>query len=124
MQKTSTQSPRFMKNPDVVVHEEDPDGALVFNPDTDQIRVLNQTGFYIWKLCDGSHDMKSLVASVRESFDEVPDDNVSGQVEDFVNEIVSAGFIGTVEEKQGQAHSVLGIEPRHAIWGIVKNHEL
>ena len=99
MQKTSTQSPRFMKNPDVVVHEEDPDGALVFNPDTDQIRVLNQTGFYIWKLCDGSHDMKSLVASVRESFDEVPDDNVSGQVEDFVNEMVSAGFIGTVEEK-------------------------
>jgi len=98
MQKTSTQSPRYFRNPDVVIHEEDPDGALVFNPDTDQIKVLNQTGFFIWQLCDGSHDMESLVAGVRESFEEVPDDNVSGQVEDYVNEMVSAGFIGTVEE--------------------------
>jgi hypothetical protein len=97
--ETSTQAPRFIKNPDVVLHEEDPDGALVFNPDTDQIRVLNQTGFFVWQLCDGSHDMQSLVSGVRASFDDVPDDNVSTQVEDFVNEMVGAGFIGTVEEE-------------------------
>ena len=96
--KTSTQVQRFIKNPDVVLHEEDPDGALVFNPDTDQIRVLNQTGFFIWQSCDGSIGMEGIVSCVRESFDEVPDDNVSGQVEDYVNEMVNAGFIGTVEE--------------------------
>jgi len=98
--KTSTQVQRFIKNPDVVLHEEDPDGALVFNPDTDQIRVLNQTGFFIWQLCDGSIGMEGIVSCVRESFDEVPDDNVSGQVEDYVNEMVNAGFIGTVEEER------------------------
>ena len=97
-EEISSQVPRFIRNPDVVLHEEDPDGALIYNPDTDQIRVLNQTGFFVWQLCDGSHDMPSLVAGVRDSFDEVPDDNVSAQVEDYVNEMVSAGFIGTVEE--------------------------
>ena len=97
-EKTSTQVQRFIRNPDVVLHEEDPDGALVFNPDTDQIRVLNQTGYFVWQLCDGSHDMQSLVTSVRGSFDEVPEINVSTQVEDYVNEMVNAGFIGTVEE--------------------------
>ena len=99
MQKTSTHSPRYFRNPDVVIHEEDPDGALVYNPDTDQITVLNQTGFFIWQLCDGSHDMQGIVSSVRGSFDSVPEDQVSGQVEDYVNEMVSAGFIGTVEEE-------------------------
>ncbi len=99
-EKSSTHQPRFMKNPDVVIHEEDPDGALVFNPDTDQIRVLNQTGFYIWKLCDGSHDMQSITSSIQESFDRVPEDQVSEQVEVFVNEMVTAGFIGTVDDKE------------------------
>jgi hypothetical protein len=98
-EEISSQATRFIRNPDVVLHEEEPDGALIYNPDTDQIRVLNQTGFFVWQLCDGSHDMQSLVAGVRDSFDEVPDDNVSGQVEDFVNEMVSVGFIGTVEEE-------------------------
>ena len=100
MQKTSTQSPRYLRNPDVVIHEEDPDGALVFNPDTDQIKVLNQTGFFIWQLCDGSYDMESIIARVKETFDEIPEDQVSAQVEDYVNEMVSAGFIGIVEEER------------------------
>ena len=99
MQKTSIQSPRYLRNPDVVIREEDPDGALVFNPDTDQIKVLNQTGFFIWQLCDGSHDKEGIVRCVRESFDKVPEDQVSGQVEDFVNDMLSAGFIGTAEEE-------------------------
>ncbi len=98
-EKTSTQVQRLIRNPDVVLHEEDQDGALVFNPDTDQIKVFNQTGFFIWRLCDGSHDMEKIIARVREGFDGVPEDQVSGQVEDFVNDMVEAGFIGTVEER-------------------------
>ena len=98
MQKTSTSPPRYFRNPDVVIHEEDPDGALIFNPDTDQIKVLNQTGFFIWQLCDGSHDMERIIARVRETFDGVPEDQVLIQVQDFVNDMVGSGFIGTVEE--------------------------
>ena len=99
-EKKSTLPQRFMRNPDVVIHEEDPDGALVFNPDTDQIWVLNQTGFFIWQLCDGSHDMQSIASRIQEAFDRVPEDQVSEQVEIFVNEMVTAGFIGTVEDKR------------------------
>lgn len=43
----------LLRNPDVVLREEDPDGALLFNPDTNQIRVINTTGLFIWKHCDG-----------------------------------------------------------------------
>ena len=93
--------PRFLRNPDVVLHEEDPDGALVFCPDTDQIRVLNQTGFFVWQLCDGGHDLDSIVSNVLKSFDDVPEDKVFQEIEGFINEMVAAGFIGTVENEAG-----------------------
>jgi hypothetical protein len=89
---------QYMRNPDVVVKEEDEDGALVFNPDTDQIRVLNPTGFHIWKLCDGSRDLSGITSAVQESFDQVPEDGVTDQVKAFVDDMVDAGFIGIVEE--------------------------
>ena len=98
MKKALNQSARFIRNPDVVIREEDPDGALAFNPDTDKIRVFNPTGFFIWQLCDGSRDMVGLVDQVRSSFDKVPENLVSDQIREFIGEMVQAGFIGTVED--------------------------
>jgi hypothetical protein len=53
-------------NPDVVLRKEDPNGELLFNPDTNLIRVLNHTDLFIWKLCDGRHDWKKIIAGIRE----------------------------------------------------------
>ena len=98
MEKTSTQAYCYIKNPDVVVAEEDSDGALIYNSDTDRIRALNHTGLFIWNLCDGDKDMTGIISAVKEAFKDVPKDQVSKQSEKFVDEMVAAGFIGTVEE--------------------------
>ena len=98
MEENSSTSLRYTRNPDVVLREEDPDGALLFNPDTNQIRVLNNTGLFVWKLCDGSQDLPGFVAAMQESFDQVPEDQVTAQVTEYVDEMVAAGFIGTVVE--------------------------
>jgi hypothetical protein len=89
----------YITNPDVVLREEEPDGALLFNPDTNQIRVLNPTGLFIWRLCDGSRDLPAMVAGLRESFDAVPEDQVASQVTTFIDEMLAAGFIGIVEDQ-------------------------
>lgn len=89
---------RYVRNPDVVLKEEDSDGALIFNPDTDQIRVLNPTGYFIWKLCDGSRDLGGIIIALKNHFEDVPETEVVEQVEAFVGEMVATGFIGTVEE--------------------------
>ena len=73
-----------------------------FNPDTDKIRVLNPTGFFIWQLCDGSLDVEGLVDQVRASFDKVPEVQVSEQIMEYVEEMVLAGFIGTLEDDGDQ----------------------
>ena len=97
MEETSSVSPRYIRNPDVVLSEEDPDGALLFNPDTNQVRVLNVTGLFIWKLCDGSRDRSAIEAAIQESFDGVPEDQVASQVTEFIDDMAATGFIGIVE---------------------------
>lgn len=90
---------KYIKNPDVVLREEDPDGALLFNPDTNQIKILNVTGLFIWKLCDGSHDISAIVKALQESFESVPEDEASKQVKEYLDELAAAGFIGISEDK-------------------------
>jgi hypothetical protein len=97
MSKTN-KSPHYHVNPDVVLREEDPDGGLLFNPDTNQLRVLNHTGLFIWKLCDGSHDMEEIIAGIQETYDGVPDEQVADQVKTYVNEMIISGFIGIFQE--------------------------
>jgi len=98
VEETSSTSLLYIRNPDVVLREEDADGALLFNPDTNQIRVLNTTGLFVWKLCDGSQGQPGFVAAMQESFDQVPEDQVTAQVAEYVDDMVAAGFIGTVVE--------------------------
>jgi len=98
VEETSVGSPRYIRNPDVVLREEDPDGGLVFNPDTNQIKVVNVTGLFVWQLCDGSHDLPGIVSALQESFDGVPEDEVASQVTEFVDDMVATGFIGIVED--------------------------
>jgi len=98
MEKTLDQTQKYMTNPDVVLREEDEDGALIYNPDTDQIKVINPTGLFIWQQCDGSKDLTGIISAMQESYDEVPEDEVSEQVEKFIDDMVKTGFIGTVED--------------------------
>ncbi len=86
----------LIRNPDVVLREEDPDGALLFNPDTNQIRVINTTGFFIWKHCDGKKDMPAIVSALKKTFDGVPEAEVETQVNDFLNDMKKNGFIGNI----------------------------
>jgi hypothetical protein len=92
-------SVRYLCNPDVVLREEDPDGGLLFNPDTNQIRVLNHTGLFVWKLCDGGHDLGAILAEINETYDGVPEDQVTEQIKTYVEEMVCSGFIGIVEDQ-------------------------
>jgi hypothetical protein len=87
----------YLCNPDVVLREEDPDGGLLFNPDTNQVKVVNTSGLFIWKLCDGKHSLAAIVAAVQEAFEDAPPETVAQDVVEFVNGMLETGFIGQVE---------------------------
>lgn len=90
----------LIRNPDVVLREEDPDGALLFNPDTNQIRVINTTGLFIWKHCDGKKDLPAIAAALKKTFVSVPETEVEGQIKAFVDDMRSNGFLGVPETKE------------------------
>lgn len=90
----------IIRNPDVVLREEDPDGALLFNPDTNQIRVINTTGLFIWKHCDGKKDLPAIVSALKKTFDGVPEAEVDAQVKAFIDDMQSNGFLGVPETKE------------------------
>jgi glutaredoxin-related protein len=89
---------RYMKNPDVNLREEDEDGALLFNPDTDRVQLLSRTGLYTWKLCVEARTVNEIVDAFKADFDEVPEDDVAADVEEFLKPMVDNGFIGILEK--------------------------
>ena len=88
----------YIQNPDVNIREEDEDGALLFNPDTDQVQLVSRTGFYIWKLCAGEHTVTEIVNAFKEDYEEVPEQEVVSDVEEFINKMVETGFLGMVDK--------------------------
>ena len=89
---------KYLRNPDVVLREEDPDeGALLFNPDTNHVKVINTTGLYIWQQCGTVRTLEEIIAQVQQGFDEVPTDMVTQDVQEFVNDMVKTGFFGVVD---------------------------
>jgi hypothetical protein len=94
---TTAVATQFLRNPDVVLREEDPDeGALLFNPDTNQVKVINTTGFFIWQQCSVARTLDEIVAEVQKGFDEIPSEQVAQDVQEFVDGMLATGFIGTV----------------------------
>jgi hypothetical protein len=94
----SSDIPRFLQNPDAVLREEDPDeGALLFNPDTNKVTVINGSGLFIWQQCSIAHTLDEIIAEVQKGFDEVPPEQVAQDVQEFMDQMLACGFIGTVE---------------------------
>jgi hypothetical protein len=88
---------RYLQNPDVNLREEDEDGALLYNPDADRVQLLNTTGLYIWKFCAQGHTTGEIISALKADFDDVPEDALAADVEEFVNEMIDTGFLGTLQ---------------------------
>jgi len=83
----------YQINPDVVLREEDADGALLFNPDTNDVKVLNNTGLYIWKCCQQKQNQEKIILSLKQEFEQVPKDQVEQEVGSFLQGLELAGFL-------------------------------
>ncbi len=83
----------YQINPDVVLREEDPDGALLFNPDSNDVKVLNHSGLHIWKICREKMPREAIITGLKEQYDQVPDDQVGTEVDSFLESLEASGFL-------------------------------
>ncbi len=89
---------RYLINPDVSFRQEDEDGGILFNPDTDKLEVLNPTAVAIWLFLAAPHTRSEVAAHVCEAFAGAPPEQVEADVGEFLENMVSKGFVGIVQE--------------------------
>ena len=97
LKMTDANQAQYICNPDVVLREEDEDGGLLFNPDTNQVKVVNATGLFIWERFTTASTVEAVVSGIQHTFEDVPADEVAEDVQAFLDEMVQTGFIGTLE---------------------------
>lgn len=85
---------RYIANPDVSCREEGPDGALLFNPDTDQVVVVNPTGLLIWQTLAEPRTQNEVATALVERCDNAPEGQVLQDVGEFLERMVTKGFVG------------------------------
>lgn len=83
-------------NPALVLREED-DCALLYDPDTGDVRVLNPTATAVCKLLDGRRTVAGIMEMLKESFEGMAAD-ADRQVLALIEELYRVGAIGTLTE--------------------------
>jgi len=76
---------------DIVLREEE-GGIFLFNPDSYAIKILNHTGVFIWKLCDGKHSQEDIVNAVVEEFDAPSKEVAKKDLEKFLKTLRDSRF--------------------------------
>lgn len=96
MDETST----YLANPEVSLREEDGDGAILFNAESDALLIINPIGLIIWKYIEPHPRSKSeIVAHLKDMCDDVPAEQVEPDVVEFIEDLLAKGFIGEVMDE-------------------------
>lgn len=95
-----TMESRLLPHPNLFLREEDDWGGLLFDPDTGDTRLLNETAAEAWKLMDGRLTLTQVVAALRKQFEGM-DANAEDEVLELAKELYRLGAVGLSEEMSG-----------------------
>ncbi len=89
---------KYSINREVTCRIEDPEGAILFHPETDAVQVINATGLAIWEALEFPRTKQAVVEHLLDVCEDVPEDQVVQDVEAFLEKLQDSGFIGEVLE--------------------------
>jgi hypothetical protein len=89
---------KYLCNPDVVLREEDEDGGLLFDPDTNGVKVLNTTGLFIWKEFNAPNTRSEVAQALLKNYEGATLEVVESDLQEFLAGMLENGFIGEVEQ--------------------------
>ena len=86
----------LMQNPDAVLRAEEPGGPVLFNPDNDDMRLLNHTGLMIWTLCAQPVRFGELLQKLMDEFDHPNAKELESDLSAFTTEMIRQGYLGVL----------------------------
>lgn len=94
------ESKHYLANPEVSLRDEGEDGALLFNPDTDNLVVINPTGRIIWNFLATPHSRDEIAVHLTTIYQGVNLEQAFNDVEGFIQEL-KPGFVLETENAAG-----------------------
>ena len=88
---------KYLVNPDVSFRQEDEDGGILYNADTDSLEVVNPTAAAIWTFLAAPRAQAEVVTHLCAICDGAPREQVEKDVGEFLESFLKKGFIGVVE---------------------------
>ena len=88
---------RYQANPEVSCGDE-PDGAVLFNPDSNGTTVINTSGRLLWGFLEQSRTVDEMVSYLIESFSEVEEEQAAMDVTAFVESLSPDFVLEVVDE--------------------------
>lgn len=76
--------------PGLVCREESDDCAILFDPETESVRILNETATAVWKKLDGKIPLSEVFADLRREFEDFGP-GAEAQIKDLILELVRFG---------------------------------
>ncbi|MBN1832486.1 MAG: PqqD family protein [Deltaproteobacteria bacterium] len=85
---------KYRRNEEIVFREED-DGAFLFDPDSGDLRYLNQSGKETFLLLGEDQSMSSVIRRMRELYPDIDPQQIEDDVRSFVKDLEENRFILT-----------------------------
>ena len=69
------------------------DGIVLYNPDNQKEKYLNETAFLIWTQLNGKNSLEQLPSLIRKEYTDIPDGNLNSDIQGLIHELESLGFL-------------------------------
>ena len=87
---------RYIANSVVSFGDEGDEGAVLFNPDIDDVIFINPTGKVIWQFIDSPRTVEQIAEHLAELFRIPSPDNVTKDVKTFI-QLLLPDFVNEIE---------------------------
>lgn len=87
----------YRQNKEVIFREEG-DEAIIFNPETSDIVVVNSTGCFVWSLLDGKRPKEEIIRTMVTEFD-ASHETIQKDLESFLVVLEKRNFIANVQSR-------------------------
>ena len=88
---------RLVVNPNMVLRQEDDGAAMLYDPDSGAVRIINGSAVATWKLLDGQRTVAQVLQALHDMYNGM-DAKADEQVLALLRTLYSRGAVGTVSE--------------------------
>ena len=89
-------SKKYISNQLVSCGDEGDDGAVLFNPDTNDLIIINQTGQCVWEFLNTPHTLDEVVSFLDTQYQIAAEERTAEDVEAFI-EVLMPDFVAEEE---------------------------